>query len=82
MIPEDVASPYAFPNFSTLVSGMLREVLDNDNTTRDIFLLNGSGITKGKSGGVSMMLKTGMEVAQYYTILNYGPPIPPKYLSS
>ena len=33
---------------------------------------------KVESGGVSMMLKIGMEVAQDYTFLDYGPPIPQK----
>ena len=31
-----------------------------------------------ESGGVSMMLKIGMEVAQDYTFFNYIPPIPQK----
>ena len=35
---------------------------------------------KGESGGVSMILKTGMEVSQYYTVFNYRPPIPQKDL--
>ena len=35
--------------------------------------LNGLGTTKGKAGGLSMMLKTGMEVAQYYTVFKYVP---------
>ena len=34
------------------------------------------GATKVESGGVSMMLKTGMKVSQYYTVFNYGPPRP------
>ena len=29
-----------------------------------------------------MMLKIGMEVAQYYTVFNYRTPIPQKYLKS
>ena len=29
-----------------------------------------------------MMLKTVMEVAQYYIVFNYGPPIPQKYLNT
>ena len=28
-----------------------------------------------------MMTKTGMEVSQYYTVFNYGPPIPHKELN-
>ena len=57
-------------NFTTPVPGTLREVLDNDTTTRDKSYLNGLNMTKGESGGVSMMLKTGMEVAQHYNVFN------------
>ena len=39
-------------------------------------------MTKVKSGGAYMMLKTRMEVAQYYAVFNYGPPRPHKYLRS
>ena len=39
-------------------------------------------MTKGKRGGLSMMLKTGMEVAQYYTVFNYVPSSPYKDLKS
>ena len=38
-------------------------------------------MTKGESGGVLMMLKRLMEVAQDYTVLNYGHPRPQKYLN-
>ena len=58
----------------------LRGFLGNDTKTREKNYLNGLGMTKGESGGVSMMLKTGMEVAQEYTVFNYGPPRPQKYL--
>ena len=51
---EDVAK-----HFSP-VKGTLREVLYNDTTPRDIIYLNGLGMTKAKSGGASMMLKTGI----------------------
>ena len=61
--------------------GTLREVLDNNTKTRYNSYLNGLGMKKGEYGGVSMMLKTGMEVDQDYTIFNYGPPIPHKYLN-
>ena len=77
---EDAAKQFAFPNFTTPVPGTLRKVLDNDTTTRDKFYLNGLGMKKGESGGVSIMFKTGMEVAQYYTVFNCGPPRPQKYL--
>ena len=58
------------------MSVILREIIENYITTRDKISLNGLGMKKVKSGYVSMMLKTGMEVAQYYTVFNYVPPIP------
>ena len=61
-----------FPNLTPPVSWTLRGVLENDTTKTDKFSLNGLGMTKGESGGVSMMLKTVMEVAQDYSVLNYG----------
>ena len=73
---EDMEKRFEFPNFTTPVPGTLMEVLDNDTTTRDKIYLNGLGMKKGKSGGASMILKTGIEVAQDYTVLNYGPPRP------
>ena len=57
----------------------MRVVLDNDTTTRDKFPLNGLCMTKGGYGGVSMILKTGMEVSQDYIVFNYGPPRPHKF---
>ena len=51
------------------MSGTLREVIDNGTTTMDKPPLNGLGVKKGEPGGVSMTLKTGMEVAQYYIFL-------------
>ena len=52
----------------------MTEVIDNYTTTRNKIFSNGLGATKGQSGDVSMMLKTGMEVAQGYTVFNYGRP--------
>ena len=37
---------------------------------------------KGKYGGKPMMLKAGTEVDQEYTIFNYGPQMPQKYLNT
>ena len=37
---------------------------------------------KGESIGLSMMMKTGMQVFQYYTVFNYVPPRPQKYLKT
>ena len=48
----------------------LREILDNDMTTRDKISLNWLGMEIGKSGGLFMVMKTVMEVAQDYTFLN------------
>ena len=67
---------FAPPNISNLVSGAMREVLDNDTTAREKVSLNGLGMTKGQFEGVSMMLKTGMKVDQYYTSFKNVPPIP------
>ena len=76
LISEDVANHFEFPSFITPVSGMLREVLENGTTKIYKIYLNGLGTTKFESGVVSMMLKTGMELAQDYTVSNYRPPIP------
>ena len=75
-MPEDVAKQFAFPNFNTAAPGTLREVINNEITPRYKIFLNGLGMTKGKAGGLSMILKTGIEVAQYYTVSNYGTPFP------
>ena len=79
---EDVAQHFAFPNFTTPTPGTLREVLDNYMAPRDKISLNRLGMTKVKSGGLSMMLKTGMVVDQDYTFFKYGPPHPHKDLKS
>ena len=55
--------------------GTLREFHDNDTTPIYNIYLNELGTTKGTSGGTSMMLGKGLEVAQYYTVFNYGYPI-------
>ena len=72
-MPEDVAKHFFFPNFTTPVPGTVREVIDNDTTKRAKIYLNGLDMTKGESGSAYMMIKTGMVVAQYYTVFNYGP---------
>ena len=77
-MPEDLSKHFTFPNFNTPVTGALMEVLDNDATTRDETYLNGLGMKKGESIGISMMIKIGMEVSQYYTVFNYVPPRPQK----
>ena len=81
MIPEDIKRHFVFPIFATLVPGTLRKVLDNCTTTRDKSYLNGVGTTKGESGGLSMMIITGMEVTQYDTTFNYEPLRPHKCLN-
>ena len=75
---EDVEKHFLFSNFSTPVPEMMSKILDNDTTPRDKISFNKLGITKVKSGGASMMLKTGMEVYRCYTVFNHGPPIPHK----
>ena len=34
-MPEDMEKHFSFPNFTPPVLGTLREVLDNDTTTRE-----------------------------------------------
>ena len=80
MISEDVANHFVLTNFATPVSGTLRGVLYNETTPRDKISLNGLGTNKGKSGCAYMMLKTGMEVDQYYIVFKYVAPIPQKKL--
>ena len=46
--------------FDLKLPGTLREVLDNETITRDNISLTRLGMTKGKSGVTSMMLKTGV----------------------
>ena len=75
-MPEDMEKHFTFPNFTTPVPGILREILDKNNTTRGKSYINGLGITKGVSGGLYMMMKALMEVSQYYNVFNYVPPIP------
>ena len=81
-MPEDLSRQFMLPNLTTPVLVMLRKVLENDTTTKDKIFLNGLGMKKGKSIGTSIMLKTVMEVAQYYNFFNYRNPIPQKYLKS
>ena len=71
-----------FHKFTFPVPGTLRGFLDNDTTTRDKISLKVLGVKKGKSGGVAMMMKTGMRLVQYYIFFFYGPPIPQNNLSS
>ena len=78
-MPEDVTNHFAFPSFAIPVPGTMREVLGNDTIPRDKIYLNRIEMTKIQSGGASMMLKTGMGVAQDYTSSNYVPPRPQKY---
>ena len=75
-----MAKHFTFPNFATSVPGKLRWVLENDTKLRDKMSLDGLVMTKFKSGGTSMMLKTVMEVAQDYTVFDYSPPRPQRDL--
>ena len=71
---------FAPPKFTAPAAGTLREVLDDDTTTRDKNSLNRLGVIKGGSGGVDMMLKTGTEVTQDYNFFKYGTPRPQKHM--
>ena len=81
-MPEDALKHFELPNFTTPMPGTIRGVLDNDTAPRDKIFLGGLGMKEVKTGVLSMILKTGMEVAQYYTVFNYGSPIPQKDLKS
>ena len=77
-MPEEATKHFTFPNYTTPVPGTLRCLLYNNTTTRDKISFNGLWMTKVESGVVSMLMKTGMEVSQYYTVFNYIPPRPLK----
>ena len=79
---EDVAKNFLFPKFNTPRPGTLREVLANDITPGDNISLNGPVMIKLKAIGLSIMLRTVMEVDQDYTVFNYGPPSPQKDIKS
>ena len=68
LMPEDISNHIVFHKFTPPVSSTLREILDNDTTTRDKISLKVLGMAKVESGGVFMMMKTVMKVAQGYTI--------------
>ena len=57
---EDVAKQSVLTNFNTPMPGTLKEVLNNDISPREKISLNGLGMTKGKYGGLYMMLRTGL----------------------
>ena len=61
-----MAKNFVFPQFSASGTETPREVIEKDTTERYKISINGLEMTKGESGGVSMMRETGMEVAQYY----------------
>ena len=77
-MPEGIANHFVFPKFTASGKGTLKEVIDNDTITRYKITLNVLGVEKGESGGVSMMLKTGMDMSQDYTVFDNRPPIPQK----
>ena len=79
---EEVSKNIALLKFTAPATGMLRKFIGNDTTTINKFSRAGLGVKKGKCRGVSMMLKTEIEVAQDYTFSNYIPPIPQKYIKS
>ena len=54
---EDADKYFSFPNYTTPVSGTLKEVPENDITTRYKISLNDFVITKDESGGVYTIFK-------------------------
>ena len=60
----------------------MREVLDNDTTSRYIISLSGLGVSNMESISLSMTMKTGMEVGEDYIVLNYRTPRPQKFVNS
>ena len=58
---EDLAKHFVFPNFTAPMPGTLREVINNDIAPGEKISLNGLVITKVKSIGLSVILKTGLE---------------------
>ena len=71
-----------FTKFTVPVSGTLMEILGNDTKTRDKTPIKLLGVTKGEYGGVVMILKVGMKVAQDYNVFNYRTPIPQNNVNS
>ena len=80
-MPEDGTKHFVLPNFTTPVPWTLRVVLHYDIKPRNKFSLNGLGMKKIKYRGVSIMLITGMKVAQCYTVFNHGIPRPHKEIN-
>ena len=80
-MPEDTARNFVLPNSTASGPGALREVIENNTTTKYKLSPNGLEITKGHSLSVSMMLKTEMEAVEDCTIFKYGPPISKNKLS-
>ena len=76
MMSEGTANNFVLPKFTASGPVTSTEFIINDTTTRYKFSLNGLGVTKVEYRGVTTMLKTVMEVAQDYTVLNYGPQRP------
>ena len=70
------------PNFTAPVSGKLREILDNDTTTRNKPPLKVLEMKKVEYVGVSMMMKIVMKVAHDYTVFSHGTPRPQNNVNS
>ena len=45
-------------------------------TKIDITYLNGVGVKKGESVSLSIILRKGMKMVEYFKVFNYRPPIP------
>ena len=66
-MPEDVVKKFSFPNFTSPMPGTLSKVLDKGMALRYKISLNGLGVQIGEPLSVSMITRTGMEVAEYFT---------------
>ena len=51
---------FAFPKFTTPMTGTLKEIVDNYTTINSKISLNGLGLIKGLPASVFMVLSTGM----------------------
>ena len=73
LMKEDIANRYEISKSNTPDQFILKEFLDNNNTTRDKMYLIELGATKDQSIRVSMMLQTGIEVVKDSIVFNFLP---------
>ena len=80
-MPKYFTNHFLLPKFTAPLSRTLMGILYNDTKIRDKKSQSIRG-EKGESRCVAMMLKTGIKMANYYTVFNYGPLIPQKNIKS